>query len=195
LKLESTALNIDTLLKNLIPIALDQDTFAISAKRTQNSDLEDYLLVDQTQYSPHIIPKSNEVISNMQSRTLTIVDRTANIEAAAKAIITARFSFQGTSPYAPDLVIVNDFAKKKFFEAATRFATQIFAERKVGKEPIELARSMKEETRNTIKETEAKGQASSFGSSDFKIIDISDRFAPRIFECNLDANSHTEHVP
>ena len=106
---------------------------------------------------------------------IAILDRTADVEAAAKAIVTARFSFQGTSPYAPDLVAVNDFVKKEFFEAATKYATQMFAERKVARVASGAARNGIEETRKEIKEAEAKGQLTSFGSSDFKILDISDR--------------------
>jgi acyl-CoA reductase-like NAD-dependent aldehyde dehydrogenase len=162
-------------LKDLLLKALDQDTFAISTRRVKIPDIESFYLVDQTQSAPSLISKSNEIISNLQTRTLAIVDRTADVEAAAKAIVAARFNFQGTSPYAPDLVIVNDFVKKGFFEAATRFASQVFAGRKTGKGPIGVARSMNEETRTAIKEAEAKGEVSSFGSSDFKILDISDK--------------------
>lgn len=162
-------------MKDLLLKALDQDTFAISTRRVKIPDIESFYLVDQTQSSSSLICKSNEIISNLHTRTIAIVDRTANIEAAAKAIVAARFNFQGTSPYAPDLVIVNDFVEKEFFEATTRFASQIFAGRKTGKGPVGAARSMNEETRKATKEAEAKGELSSFGSSDFKILDISDR--------------------
>jgi acyl-CoA reductase-like NAD-dependent aldehyde dehydrogenase len=141
--------------------------------------LEEYVLVDQTLTSPHLTPRTNQVFSSLQSRTLAIIDRTADIDAAAKAIVTARFSFQGTSPYAPDLVIVNEFVKKVFFEAATKYATEIFAARKVGKGPVGAARMLNDETRKAIKDSEAKGQVTSFGSQDFKILDISDRYVLR----------------
>lgn len=178
LELEETSLDIDTLLTDLLSRALDQDTFAILSERTTFSDIQSYCLVEQAQSSPSLTTKSNEIISNLQTRTLAIVDRTADIEAAAKVIVTARFSFQGTSPYAPDVVIVNDFIKKQFFEAVTKFASQIFAERRVGKGPVGAARIMNEEVRKSVKDAEAKGQVSSFGSSDFKILDISDRASP-----------------
>lgn len=48
---------------------------------------------------------------------IAIVDRTANLEEAAEALLTARFSFNGTSPYAPDVVLVNEFVKKDFLNA------------------------------------------------------------------------------
>lgn len=132
-----------------------------------------------------IIPRTNELLSSTQSRTIAIVDRTANIEAAAKAIVTASFVFQGTSPYAPDLVAVNDFVKKEFFEAATKYATQMFAERKVTGVASGAARNGIEETRKAIKEAEAKGQLTSFGSSDFKILDVSDRYVHPRYSCQV----------
>ena len=46
-----------------------------------------------------------------------MVDRTANIQHAAKELVSARFAFGGSSPYAPDVVMVNEFAKKDFLQA------------------------------------------------------------------------------
>lgn len=53
----------------------------------------------------------------MQSRTVAVVDRTANIQVAAHELVAARFSFSGTSPYAPDYIFVNEFVKRDFLQA------------------------------------------------------------------------------
>ena len=45
---------------------------------------------------------------------MAIVDRTANIEDAAWAIVSARFSRAGTSSYAPDVVLINEFVIEEF---------------------------------------------------------------------------------
>jgi hypothetical protein len=45
------------------------------------------------------------------------VDRTADLQHAARELISARFSFGGRSPYAPDIVLVNEFVKQAFLEA------------------------------------------------------------------------------
>ena len=37
---------------------------------------------------------------------------------AAKELVAARFAFGGSSPYAPDLVLVNEFVKEEFLKAA-----------------------------------------------------------------------------
>jgi len=46
------------------------------------------------------------------SKVIAIVDRTADLALAAEQLVTARFAFGGSSPYAPDVVLVNEFAKK-----------------------------------------------------------------------------------
>lgn len=51
-------------------------------------------------------------------RTVAVVDRTADIAAAAADIVHARFSHSGESPYAPDLVLVNEFVIKEFLDAS-----------------------------------------------------------------------------
>jgi acyl-CoA reductase-like NAD-dependent aldehyde dehydrogenase len=42
------------------------------------------------------------------------VDRTAQVDDAAQAIVRARFSRRGSSPYAPDVVLVNEFVLEEF---------------------------------------------------------------------------------
>ena len=43
-----------------------------------------------------------------------MVDRTAHVNEAAQAVVRARFSRRGTSPYAPDVVLVNEFVLEEF---------------------------------------------------------------------------------
>lgn len=159
----------DKLLKSILTKALDQDTFGITGTSITSIDLPSHILLDQT--STSTVSKTNEILSDTTSRTIAIVERTADIDAAAKAIVTARFSFQGTSSYAPDLVIVNEWVKKEFFEACTKYVTQLFSSRGTAKSSSSNA---SKETAKAIKEGEAKGHVSTFGSADFKIADISD---------------------
>jgi hypothetical protein len=46
---------------------------------------------------------------------------------AAKHLVTARFAFGGTSPYAPDVVLVNEFVKKDFLELVLKHAIPFLA--------------------------------------------------------------------
>jgi hypothetical protein len=62
-----------------------------------------------------------------QNKVIAIVDRTADLALAAEQLVTARFAFRGTSPYAPDLVLVNEFIKKEFLEHVLRHALRFLA--------------------------------------------------------------------
>lgn len=55
-------------------------------------------------------------IASSQGHSIAIVDRTADLACAAQQLVAARFCFGGTSPYAPDIVLVNEFVKKDFTE-------------------------------------------------------------------------------
>ena len=45
---------------------------------------------------------------------MAIVERSADINTAAKTIATARLAFRGHSAYAPDLILVNEFVANDF---------------------------------------------------------------------------------
>ncbi|KAH9883343.1 Aldehyde/histidinol dehydrogenase [Xylariomycetidae sp. FL2044] len=174
LELQDTLLQIDSNLRNLLPAALDGSTFCISKTVTDGSILGAAVLVDQTSNTASQ-SSTTQLLSSPTARTVAFVDRTADIQAAAKAITTARFSFGGTSPYAPDLVLVNEYAKKEFFEACSKYATLAFAR---DSEIRRVSGNQSEATRKAVKESEEKRQVTSFGSNDFKLVDISDKNTP-----------------
>ncbi|KJR86270.1 aldehyde dehydrogenase PutA [Sporothrix schenckii 1099-18] len=62
------------------------------------------------------------------SRVVAIVERDADIAAAATALVRARLSFGGRAPYAPDVVLVSEWAKTDFLAAAAQAAAQFTAE-------------------------------------------------------------------
>lgn len=62
-------------------------------------------------------PKINQLTHLSESPVISVVDRTADVEIAARELVAARFSFGGRSPYAPDVVLVNEFRKKDFLQA------------------------------------------------------------------------------
>lgn len=162
-------LEVDTILRELLPQVLDQDTFSISTTELSDQELSSCTLVDQT-----CSVSSATAISSSKARTIAMVDRTADIDAAAHAIVGARFRFQGASPYAPDLVIVNEFVKKDFIEASLKYASKHFAMQDV---PRKGSRSYEEQITNAaIQEAESLGHLSTFGSSNCMLVDISNRF-------------------
>lgn len=176
LELQDTLLQLDSALRTLLPRALDQNTFYLSSTRiTEPAELVDSaILVDQTAEGRPSTTLTTQVLSSSSgARAVAVVDRTADVDLAARTIAAARFGFGGTSPYAPDLVLVNEFVKRDFFEACSRYASLSFAkgERKPGKD-------RNEPSRGAIRDAEEKRQVSSFGSEEFKLVDILDKNIP-----------------
>lgn len=165
-------LEVDRVLKDLLPKALDPDTFYITSSPIEDSvTLNSAIIVQQTHNASP--PTPNVLQSDPHSRTIAIVDRTADIELAAKTIVDARFSFQGTSPYSPDLVVVNKFVKTAFVEACTRHASKFFFAASGGSHRMNNNTAT---TNKVVKEAEGKGQVSTFGSSSFVIVDVHERY-------------------
>lgn len=127
-QLKQTLAESNALLRKLLVRALGSDTFAAVESRPNVEDdiwkncIEVYgTPIDQP-------PTLNRLISPSLSRTVCVVDRSANIEQAARAVVRARFSFRGRSPYAPDIVLVNEFKRKDFCNAVVQEVTRHFEE-------------------------------------------------------------------
>lgn len=75
----------------------------------------------------HVQQPTYNRLASPQSKTIAIVDRTADLVSAAEQLVTARFAFGGNSPYAPDLVFVNEYVKKGFLEHVLKFAIPYLA--------------------------------------------------------------------
>ncbi|KAE8453262.1 hypothetical protein EG329_011329 [Mollisiaceae sp. DMI_Dod_QoI] len=169
LELEDTMLAVDRILKEILPAALDNDTFHIMSVPVR--DLSSAFLVDESAKSS--LPTINQLLSNPSVRTIAIVDRAADVELAAKTIINARFNFQGNSPYSPDIVFVNDFVKDMFTEACIKYASKFHnAKTRARRQQVSSL------TKKAFKNAEEKGEISVFGSSDFVLADVKDRNSP-----------------
>ncbi|KAH7406221.1 Aldehyde/histidinol dehydrogenase [Phaeosphaeria sp. MPI-PUGE-AT-0046c] len=117
LKLENNLRALPALLRKLLPQAIEADTFAIIASAPSTEHMTTCHQVFQETGKDH--PTYSQLVSS-QGKVIAIVDRTADLPAAAEQLVAARFSFGGTSPYAPDIVLVNEFVKKEFLEHALR---------------------------------------------------------------------------
>lgn len=96
--------------------ALHPDTFAIASSPIRDTAiLDSAIYIDQN--SSEARPRTNHLASPSHSRAFAIVDRTADVKTAARELVAARFAFGGSSPYSPDLVLVNEFIKKDFLQA------------------------------------------------------------------------------
>ncbi|KAK4542362.1 hypothetical protein LTR36_006818 [Oleoguttula mirabilis] len=114
--LENNIRTLSSLLRQILSSALAQDTFAIvSSAIRDESLLNSAIFVDQNSTAKW--PKANELASAAATRTIAVVDRTADVQLAAHELVAARFSFRGRSAYAPDCVLVNEFVKHAFLQA------------------------------------------------------------------------------
>ncbi|KAF9698765.1 hypothetical protein EKO04_003265 [Ascochyta lentis] len=124
LKIENNLRALPSLLRTLLSQALEPDTFAaISSAPSQDALSTAFQVLQETQV---LNPTYKQLVSP-HNKSIAIVDRTANLAAAAEHLVTARFAFGGSSPYAPDLVFVNEFVKKDFLELALKFAIPYLA--------------------------------------------------------------------
>jgi hypothetical protein len=166
-------------LKELLPRFLDQDTFYISSSRVQEKQLSQIdFLVNQVDVSSS--PSKPELAFAFQTRAIAVVDRTADINLAAKAITTARLSPHNTSPYAPDVIIVNDFVCEDFRRACLKYASLAplnTLEKKVIGAEAETIKLLK------ATETEGKAKIHSDSVSGLSVVEVSDRYV-RYHNCS-----------
>lgn len=122
MQLPQTTMALPALLRQILPDALDHDTFAIASQRPDKSFLSKALMVVQTGADG-----SNGLISPATARSVAIVDRTGKVAEAAESLVAARFALGGRSTYCPDVVLVNEFVMKSFVEAVIQHASKYLA--------------------------------------------------------------------
>lgn len=124
LKLENNLRTLPTLLRTILSQAIEADTFAVVSSAPSQEALATCFQVIQetTVYKP-----SHLQLTSPCGKVVAIVDRTADLVSAAENLVTARFAFGGSSPYAPDLVFVNEYVKKEFLEYVLKFVIPYLA--------------------------------------------------------------------
>ena len=131
---------------NCIALELGQTTSRLSARLRSllggALDNEILLIVDKDSFTPDFKSKycisldlrpsagaisTSKAIATPLARTAAIVDRTADLSNAAKELVRARFSYGGGSPYAPDVVLVNEFCLQDLASAVAQHALHFLA--------------------------------------------------------------------
>lgn len=127
LELSQNLSTLNSILRRLLQTALLRETFAIVS-----SDPFDSSFV--TRHCIHLDGRETEkavsetrYLRTPANRVIAIVDRSAEIAQAAKECVKARFAFGGRSAYAPDVILVNEFAIQKFRTAVAECALRYFA--------------------------------------------------------------------
>ena len=115
LKLPRTLRALTGKLHQLLTEALDAEVFAFSDTRPSSSFLQHCTLVLPEEGPGEAdLPHKVDTLSSRYRGTIAVVDRGADIDQAAAAVVRARFSRAGGSPYAPEIVLVNEFIMDKF---------------------------------------------------------------------------------
>ena len=96
----------------------DGEAFAITTSRVANAAfLNKCLLVDQTAAQAAGL----HALQHYQDRVaVAVVDRVANLSQAAAAIVRSKTAFGGTSPFAADVVLVNEWIRQDFIAELER---------------------------------------------------------------------------
>jgi len=127
-----TLSEVGSLLRKILRKALDTDTFAILETRTDNTEFfNSCTQVWGVAISQLQTPSFKQIISPSNARVVAVVDRSADLESAASALVRARFSFAGRSPYGPDLVLVNEFVVDEFRSKVAEHTAKAFARNSV----------------------------------------------------------------
>lgn len=117
-QLDNNLRTLPSVLRTILSQALESDTFAFVSSAPSEEALKTCLQVlQETQVQQ---PSYTQLVSP-HNKVIAIVDRTADLVSAAEHLVTARFAFGGSSPYAPDLVFVNEYVKKEFLEQVLKF--------------------------------------------------------------------------
>ena len=116
--LERTLRECNAVLRRILISALEKDCFAI-ADQPVTTELPANQTMFVLQEGDERLPRSNQLVS-VSSPCVAVVDRTADLELAARELVTARFAFGGRSPYAADVVLVNEFVLKDFLRAVVQ---------------------------------------------------------------------------
>ncbi|CZR61845.1 uncharacterized protein PAC_11742 [Phialocephala subalpina] len=172
LELDKSLPSLDTLLENIISPGMDKDTFSITSSKVESRYFSQIdLLVDQTTTfkEPASFHSATEI------RTLAVVDRTGVVELAAKTITTSRLAPNSTSPYSPDLVIVNEYIKDIFSSACLQHASSLG-------QPARIRNATAEEKKlqTTLQQAESKGQVKIHRTSgtELSVVDLLDPSSP-----------------
>ncbi|KAF1971862.1 ALDH-like protein [Bimuria novae-zelandiae CBS 107.79] len=186
LKLENTPRAIPSMLRTLLTKAMQADTFQIiSTTPTQDALSNAFSVLQKTRIQQ---PSNTQLVSS-SGRVVAVVDRTADLSSAAEALVAARFSFGGTSPYAPDLVFVNEFVKTAFVEKVVGHALRYLASTTSAVVNGTPEPSQTNHFRNKITSTSLTSLES---NKDWDTRIITQGYAGAIIELT---NKHTTHVP
>lgn len=119
----------------------------------------------------------NQLASNASAITAAVVDRTADPDKAAEDLVNARFAFKGRSPYAPDVVLVNEFIRKDFLQALVRQSISLGEGVTLENGALDKQKSRENGLKELIADLDRNGNARVLAQETSRaIVDIKQRF-------------------
>lgn len=112
-----------SVLRRCLSEALDNTTTIVVSSRPPTEILKRCLVIDQAaSISPFLGKRTLKSVT--AAGVVAIVDRTANIDLAAREIIHAVTALSGQGPYAPSCILVNEFVESHFIEALRKISSR-----------------------------------------------------------------------
>lgn len=124
---EQTMLKTPRLLLEIVESALDRDIVHVTSTKATDADIghRHVRVLQNGSPEPQL---ANHVVSRPEARVVAVVERDADLGAAAEALVRARFGLRGKSPYAPDIVLVNEWVQKDFLSAVAQCSIRFMAD-------------------------------------------------------------------
>jgi hypothetical protein len=173
---------VDRVLLEILPKALDRDTFHISQERLHEEYLSQVnFFVDEN--NDELSASAKDSHTPPKGRTVCILDRTGDLELAAKFLSSTQTSSDYTSPYSPDLLLVNEYLKDIFITRCLDFASQI-----EHSSSAKVATSEELEFQTLLRQAESEGEIITHKRKiGFTIVELKNRYElNRIFRTEFD---------
>ena len=124
LQITPTTRKLSSVLRALLTKTLHADTFAVSKSRPNADFLRRCKVVVETDVADLPDGQQQHLASPSNLLNIAFVDRTADLVQTSRALASSRFAFGGTSPYAPDLIMVHEAVKDLIVEQLTNLLPQ-----------------------------------------------------------------------
>lgn len=171
---------VSEILQNLLKASLDHGVIEFVSTRASDEDLSpSHIRLFQEKSQNERQPASSKSLFPLSSatRSIAIVDRTADLTGAAEAIATARFAYGGNSPYAPDLVLVNEFVKRQFLRALIQATMDQLSLRMSVDAKFSPSRNTQQTASLIAAEIEGKRAISLSSVGEGSLVDVTSRYA------------------
>ncbi|KAK5064587.1 hypothetical protein LTR84_000420 [Exophiala bonariae] len=132
LEMENTTRKTSVLLRQIFSESMNKDAFGVVLSRASPPLLLQCVVVDQARkLRTTDDSKPCRVLTSPATPNVALVDRTADVELAAKEVVASRLAFDARGRYAVDAVFVNEFVADALATAVVQAAQKYFGQHKI----------------------------------------------------------------